>query len=80
MSVRIEVKIEDPGQTDEVEVMAISVEPGAKVSKGDPLLELATDKANVDLEAPEDGVVQEILVSEGDIVTVDQVFVILEGA
>lgn len=80
MSVRIEVKIEDPGQTEEVEVMAISVEVGAQVSKGDALLELATDKANVDLESPQDGVVKEILVSEGDIVTVDQVFVILEGA
>lgn len=76
---RIEVKIEDPGQTEEVEVVTINVEPGAKVSKGDPLLEMATDKANQDLEAPQDGVVQEILVSEGDIVAVDQVFVILEG-
>lgn len=77
---RVEVKIEDPGQTEEVEVVAIQVEPGATVSKGEPLIELATDKANVDLEAPQDGVVQEILVSEGDIVSVDQVFVILEAS
>jgi pyruvate/2-oxoglutarate dehydrogenase complex dihydrolipoamide acyltransferase (E2) component len=79
MNVRVEVKIVDPGQTEEVEVMAVSVELGQTVAEGDPLLELATDKANVDLEAPQDGVVQEILVSEGDIVPVDRVFVVLEA-
>ncbi len=77
---RVEVKIPDPGDTEEVEVVEISVQPGATVKKGDPLLEMATDKANEDLEAPQDGVVQEILVSEGDIVPVDQVFVILEAS
>ena len=77
---RVEVKIADPGDTEEVEVVAISVEPGASVKKGEPLLEMATDKANEDLEAPQDGVVEEILVSEGDIVPVDQVFVILEAS
>ena len=77
---RVEVKIPDPGDTEEVEVVEISVEPGASVKKGDPLLEMATDKANEDLEAPQDGVVQEILVSEGDIVPVDQVFVIIEAS
>lgn len=77
---RVEVKIPDPGDTEEVEVVEISVAPGASVKKGDPLLEMATDKANEDLEAPQDGVVQEILVSEGDIVPVDQVFVIIEAS
>jgi pyruvate dehydrogenase E2 component (dihydrolipoamide acetyltransferase) len=77
---RVEVKIPDPGDTEEVEVVEISVQPGASVKKGDPLLEMATDKANEDLAAPQDGVVQEILVSEGDIVPVDQVFVILEAS
>ena len=80
MSVRIEVKIEDPGQTEEVEVMEVNVEAGATVSKGQALMELATDKANMDLEAPQDGVVEEVLVSDGDIMPVDQVFAITEAS
>lgn len=39
--------------------------PGDKVRKGDVIAELETDKANVDIEAPEDGILEEILVEGG---------------
>jgi pyruvate/2-oxoglutarate dehydrogenase complex dihydrolipoamide acyltransferase (E2) component len=74
---RIEVRIEDPGDTVEVEVIAVLVEQGATVAKGDPLLEVATDKANADIDAPADGTVDELLVAEGDIVHVSEPLVIL---
>ncbi len=38
---------------------------GDAVKKGEPLLEIETDKVNLDLEAEEDGVLGEILVDEG---------------
>ena len=41
------------------------VEPGAKIRKGDVLAELETDKAALDIEAPEDGVLEQILVAGG---------------
>lgn len=77
MSDRIEVKIEDPGDTEEVEVIGVSVEQGTAVAAGDVLLEVATDKANMDIEAPVAGTVAELLVSEGDIIGVDQILVVL---
>jgi pyruvate dehydrogenase E2 component (dihydrolipoamide acetyltransferase) len=43
---------------------------GEPVTKGEPLLEIETDKVNLDLEAEEDGVVGEIEVEEGATVEV----------
>ena len=40
--------------------------PGDKVSKGEPLVEVETDKVNSELEAPIDGVLSEIVVPEGE--------------
>jgi pyruvate/2-oxoglutarate dehydrogenase complex dihydrolipoamide acyltransferase (E2) component len=77
MSDRIEILIEDPGNTEEVEVVAIEVAVGDAVSAGQALLEVATDKANMEMEAPAAGTVAEILVSEGDIVPVTQVLMVL---
>jgi pyruvate/2-oxoglutarate dehydrogenase complex dihydrolipoamide acyltransferase (E2) component len=77
MSERIEILIEDPGNTEEVEVVAIEVAVGDAVAAGQALLEVATDKANMELEAPVAGTVAEILVSEGDIVPVTQLLMVL---
>jgi pyruvate/2-oxoglutarate dehydrogenase complex dihydrolipoamide acyltransferase (E2) component len=77
MSDRIEIMIEDPGNTEEVEVVAIEVVVGDAVAAGQALLEVATDKANMELEAPSAGTVAEILVSEGDIVPVTQLLMVL---
>jgi pyruvate dehydrogenase E2 component (dihydrolipoamide acetyltransferase) len=77
MSDRIEIIIEDPGNTEEVEVVAIEIAVGDAVSAGQALLEVATDKANMEMEAPAAGTVAEILVSEGDIVPVTQVLMVL---
>jgi pyruvate dehydrogenase E2 component (dihydrolipoamide acetyltransferase) len=73
----IEVKIPDPGNTEEVEVIALMVSAGDAVTAGTALMEVATDKANADIEAPADGVVESLNVSEGDIIPVDTVLAIL---
>jgi 2-oxoglutarate dehydrogenase E2 component (dihydrolipoamide succinyltransferase) len=78
MAERIEIKIEDPGDTVEVEVVDVSVEQGATVAKDDVLLEVATDKANMDILAPAHGVVAELNVAEGDIIPVDQILAVIE--
>lgn len=49
------------------------VEVGAVVSEGDPILEVETDKANAEIEAPVDGVITARLVAEGDRVPVGTV-------
>lgn len=49
------------------------VEVGAVVSEGDPILEVETDKANAEIEAPVDGVITARLVAKGDRVPVGTV-------
>jgi pyruvate/2-oxoglutarate dehydrogenase complex dihydrolipoamide acyltransferase (E2) component len=73
----IEVRIKDPGDTVEVEVIELMVAVGDTVTEGAPLMEVATDKANTDIEAPADGVVEAINVAVGDIVGVDTVLAVL---
>jgi pyruvate dehydrogenase E2 component (dihydrolipoamide acetyltransferase) len=75
----IEIRLEDPGDTVEVEVIELMVSAGEKVTRGTPLLEVATDKANAEIEAPADGAVEAINVATGDIVPVDAVLVVLRA-
>jgi pyruvate/2-oxoglutarate dehydrogenase complex dihydrolipoamide acyltransferase (E2) component len=75
--VRVEVKIEDADPGEEVEVVEINFEVGARVSVGDALMEVASDKANMDLTAPIDGVLAELRVAQFDVVKADQVFAVL---
>jgi pyruvate dehydrogenase E2 component (dihydrolipoamide acetyltransferase) len=53
-------------------VVSIRVRVGDKVSKGDTLLELETEKAVLEVPSPETGVVQDVLVKSGDVVKVGQ--------
>src|SRR5699024_8295864 len=46
------------------------VKPGEKVEKGDPVLELETDKVNVEVNSDYAGVLVEVLAEEGDDVSV----------
>lgn len=59
-------------------VWKIEVKVGDKVSEGDILVILESMKMEMPVEAPEDGVVKEILCSEEQAVDEDEVLVILE--
>jgi pyruvate dehydrogenase E2 component (dihydrolipoamide acetyltransferase) len=74
MSELIEIKVDDPGNTVEVEVVEVFVSEGQSVDRETPLLEIATDKANMELEAPQAGVVEKLLCAQGDIVPATHVF------
>jgi pyruvate/2-oxoglutarate dehydrogenase complex dihydrolipoamide acyltransferase (E2) component len=75
---RHEVRIEDPAGFEEVEIVSVDVRPGDTVAAGDVLLEVATDKANMEIESPAAGTVAEVLVGELDIIATDAVLVVLE--
>ena len=61
----IDVKIPDIGDFKEVDVIEVLVKPGDRVEKEASLLVLETDKATMDIPAPESGVVKELLVKVG---------------
>src|SRR5205085_4966406 len=46
---------------------------GERISKGDVLFEVETDKATMEVEAPASGVVRKLLVQEGDYAPVAQI-------
>lgn len=53
-----EVRLPKPGDAiTEAEVTEFFVDDGASVSEGDPLYSIATDKAEMDIEAPSSGTV-----------------------
>src|SRR5262249_13838855 len=56
------------------------ITPGARVSEGQPVMELETDKAVVEVPSSVNGVVKELRVKEGEKVKVGQVIFTLEGA
>jgi pyruvate dehydrogenase E2 component (dihydrolipoamide acetyltransferase) len=58
-------------------VAAVHVAAGARVSEGDLLLELETDKALTEVVAPRDGLVQSIEVEVGDTVELGATLVVL---
>jgi pyruvate dehydrogenase E2 component (dihydrolipoamide acetyltransferase) len=46
--------------------------PGDPVKKGEPLVEIETDKVTVEIEAPAAGVLRDVTAHEGDVVPVGQ--------
>ena len=59
--------------------MRLMVSPGAKVSEGQPVMELETDKAVVEVPSTVSGVVKEVKVKEGTKVKVGDLIFTLEG-
>lgn len=73
-------EIRMPRLTDDMEegtVIRWLVKQGQMVSTGDPIAEVETDKANVEIEAEQSGVLQEILVGEGSRAPVGAVLAVL---
>lgn len=52
------------------ELLAWLVEPGAEVREGDPLVEVTTDKVDMELESPYSGTVGDLLVDAGSVLDV----------
>jgi pyruvate/2-oxoglutarate dehydrogenase complex dihydrolipoamide acyltransferase (E2) component len=55
-------------ESDEVRVLRWLKKPGDKVYQGEAIVEVETDKVNVEVEAPEDGLLSEIYAQEGDFI------------
>ncbi len=60
-------------------VASVLVKVGDAVSEGQPLLEIETDKAVVEVNAPHAGTVTKLLAKEGDAIKVGQVVGVLEA-
>ena len=65
-------------ESDEVTIVRWLKTPGTQVKKGDALLEVETDKVNVEIESPDDVVLKEIKAMAGDTVRFSAVVAIIE--
>ncbi len=60
------------------ELVRLMVSPGAQVSEGQPVMELETDKAVVEVPSSLTGIVKDVLVNQGEKIKVGQVVFTLE--
>ena len=75
-----EFKLPDLGEgLTEGEVARWLVSEGQEVAEDDPLVEIQTDKATVEIPSPAAGVVSRIFVAEGEVVPVGTVLVAIGG-
>ena len=75
-----EFKLPELGENvHEGDLVRLMISPGAKVAEGQPVMELETDKAVVEVPSSVSGVVKEIKVKQGQKVKVGQVIFTLEG-
>src|SRR6185312_13111277 len=77
------VKLPDVGEgVTEGELVRWLVKPGDTVKADQPVVELMTDKATVEVPSPYAGVVKELKFKEGDVVPIETVILVLdtEGA
>lgn len=75
----IEYKLPDLGEDIETgDVIGVFVSAGDKVAEDQPLLEIETDKAAIEIPAPAAGIIKEVHVKEGDTIKVGQLLVTIE--
>ncbi len=78
MSQTSEVKIPELGKVEEISLVEWKVSVGDRVLKGTELAEIETMKSTFSVEAPADGVVRDIIVSQGEKAEVNQTLATIE--
>ncbi|ETX27090.1 dihydrolipoyl dehydrogenase [Roseivivax isoporae] len=76
----MDVKVPDIGDFKDVPVVSVLVSVGDTVEKEDPLIELESDKATMEVPSSAAGKITEIKVKEGDRLSEGDVILVLEGA
>src|SRR4051812_12552310 len=80
MSNVIEVKVPDIGDFKNIPIIEVLVKPGDSVNAEDPLIALESDKATMEVPAPQAGIVKDIKVKVGDKVSQGSVVLMLDAA
>ena len=76
----LEFKLPDIGEgVHEGEIVRWIVAEGSQVAEDDPVVEVMTDKATVEIPSPQAGTVSKQLVAEGDVAKVGDVIFVISG-
>ncbi len=76
----LDVTVPDIGDFSDIPVVTILVSVGDTVAVEDPLLELESDKATMEVPSPAAGVIKEIKVAEGDTVSMGTLIMVMDDA
>ena len=76
----VEIKVPDIGDFKDVPVIEVHVAAGDTVNPEDPLITLESDKASLEVPAPQAGTVVELKLAQGDRVSQGSVILTLEAA
>jgi pyruvate dehydrogenase E2 component (dihydrolipoamide acetyltransferase) len=79
MSELVEIKVPDIGDFTDVPVIDVMVKPGDHIGIEDPLVTLESDKAIMDVPAPQAGTIKEVRVKVGDKVSEGSLIVVIEA-
>ncbi|MEM7021420.1 MAG: dihydrolipoyl dehydrogenase [Pseudomonadota bacterium] len=75
----VEVKVPDIGDFSDIPVIGVMVAPGDTVAVEDPLIELESDKATMEVPSPVAGKIVEIKIAEGDTVSEGTLILTIEA-
>src|SRR4051794_38784072 len=75
----VEIRVPDIGDFKNVPIIEVHVQPGATISADDPLITLESDKATMEVPAPQGGTVKDIKVKVGDRVSQGDLIATFEG-
>ncbi len=75
-----EIYVPDIGDFSDVDVIEVLVSPGDTISVDDPVITLESDKASMDIPAPEGGVVKALKVAAGDKVSEGTLMLLLDSS
>jgi pyruvate dehydrogenase E2 component (dihydrolipoamide acetyltransferase) len=78
MATTINLSIPDLGDFENIEVIEVLVSVGDSVAKEDGLIVVETDKASMDIPAPQDGVIGSLTVGVGDTISTGDIIGTLE--
>lgn len=74
-----ELKLPELGENIEsADVLNVLVKPGEKVEKDQGIIEIETDKATIEVPSTTSGIIKDILIKQGDKVTVGQTILVVE--
>jgi len=79
MSKTVEIKVPNIGDFKDVEVIEVLVNPGDSIKEEDSLISVESDKASMEIPAPQAGTVKEVLVAVGDKVSEGSAILKLEA-
>ena len=80
MAAPVDIKVPDIGDFKDVEVIEVLVKPGDAVAKEQSLISLESDKATMEIPAPQAGVVKQIRLKVGDKVSQGSLILTMEEA